>query len=449
MLVWPWGGVLGVHGGLTGNWCILARSVRQRQNSESRYILLARWFHADIGSTPSTAAQVTIEDVHLLSEEQKTKALGADRLLRLQLDQTLIETYEGIPQATLSHAIRFRDFASLFDAGDRSHEANLFRLGHTLFDEIDLRLPSDASQELIDKILSVRRKLSLSKWLENAVAPSVDSDLLKNGENRPAKLFSLLSGNSVARAVDMALEGNDMRLASLISQVGRTGEFREETLRQLDDWAKFHADSVISVEYRRIYALLAGITDISIGNKSRGSDASPDVLISKDLDWKRAFGLRLWYACPFETSISDVFAEYDGSLKHPNPPATPLPPYLESAKSSNWNTPTRPTDVLYNLIRLYSDTTISLEQVLSARDSSSSPTDLRLPWHLYQLVSRVLQKRDFLDRDDEGYSAQANRLTQAYASQLEQTGQWTYAAFILLHLETVEGCVLMLAFRLV
>lgn len=394
---------------------------------------------AHLCSKPATAAEVTIEDVSLLSEEVRAEASKAERLLRLHLDQTMIETYEGIPQASLSPSIRFHDFAALFDAGDRSHEATLFRLGQALFDEIDLRLPADSSPELVHNILAIRRKIALSKWLENAVAPSVDSDLLKNGENRPAKLFSLLSGNSVSRAVDMALEGDDMRLASLMSQIGRTGEFREEIQRQLDDWSKYHADSVISVEYRRIYALLAGITDISVGNKSRGSDSSPDVLISKDLDWKRAFGLRLWYACPFETSISNVFSDFNESLNHPNPPATPLPPYLEITQSSRWNTPTRPTDVLYNLIRLYSDTTISLEQVLSARDSSSSPTDLRLPWHLYQLLSRVLQKRDFLDRDEEGYSAQADRLTQAYASQLEQTGQWTYAAFVLLHLETVEG----------
>lgn len=394
---------------------------------------------ADDHSVPPTSAQVIIEDVSLLSEEVKIETLRSQRILRLHLDQTTIEIYDGIPQATLSPSIRFHDFATLFDAGDRSYEAKVFRLGQALFDEIDLRLPINSKDSLVDTILSIRRKLALSKWLENAVAPSVDSDLLKNGENRPAKVFSLLSGHSVARAVDMALEGNDMRLASLISQIGRTGGFREEISRQLDDWAKYHADAVISVEYRRIYALIAGITDISPGNKSRGSDSSPDVLISQDLDWKRAFGLRLWYACSFETTISEVFQDFDESLNAPHPPAKHLPPYLEINKSSRWNLPTKPTDVLYNLIRLYSDTAVSLEQVLSARDSSSSPTDLRLPWHLYQLLSRVLQKRDFLDRDEEGYSAQADRLTQAYASQLEQTGQWTYAVFVLLHLETIEG----------
>jgi nuclear pore complex protein Nup98-Nup96 len=268
----------------------------------------------------------------------------------------------------------------------------------------------------------------------------VDSDLLKNGENRPAKLFTLLSGNKVARAVDMALEGNDMRLASLISQAGRDGDFREELLRQLSDWSKYNANPLIATEYRRLYALLAGIMDVSSGGKSSGADSSPDVSISKDLDWKRAFGMRLWYGCPFESSIRDVFDEFTAALNSPYSPAEPLPPYLESgSKSDKWNLPTQPTDIIYNLIRLYSDATVPLDQVLAARNCSASPTDSRLPWHLYLILSRVMQKRDYLDRDEDGYSAQADRVTQGYAAQLEQSGQWTLAAFVLLHLETVEG----------
>lgn len=386
-------------------------------------------------STPSSAAEVVIENVALLSDTE-TEAGRAERLLRLHLDQSTVSTLDGIPQATLSTSIRFRDFASVFDTGDRSNEANIFRLGQALFDEIDLSLPPDSPDELVERILQLRRKLALSKWLENAVAPTVDSDLLKNGENRPAKLFTLLSGNKVARAVDMALEGNDMRLASLISQAGRTGDFRAEMLRQLDDWNKYNANPLISAEYRRIYALLAGIMDVSPGKDSTS------VIISKDLDWKRAFGLRLWYGCSFESTISEIFDEFTGALDTPHPPAEPLPPFLESdnEKSKNrWNIPTQPTDILYNLIRVYSDATVSLDQVLSARNCSSSPTDLRSPWHLYLVLSRVMQKRDYIDRDQDGYSAQADRLTQGYAAQLEQSGQWTLAAFVLLHLETIEG----------
>jgi nuclear pore complex protein Nup98-Nup96 len=386
-----------------------------------------------LSSTPSSGAQVVIENVDLLSDTESESG-RAKRLLRLHLDQTTISTVDGIPQATLSTSIRFRDFASVFDTGDRSHEANIFRLGQALFDEIDLSLPPDSPDELVERILQLRRKLALSKWLENAVAPTVDSDLLKNGENRPAKLFALLSGNKVARAVDMALEGNDMRLASLISQAGRTGDFRDEMLRQLDDWNKYNANSLISGEYRRIYALLAGIMDVSPGKDS------DSIVISKNLDWKRAFGLRLWYGCPFESNIREIFDEFTGALDSPHPPAEPLPPFLESPSDTDrWNIPTQPTDILYNLIRVYSDATVSLDQVLAARNCSPSPTDLRLPWHLYLTLSRVMQKRDYIDRDEQGYSAQADRLTQGYAAQLEQSGQWTYAAFVLLHLETSEG----------
>jgi nuclear pore complex protein Nup98-Nup96 len=387
-----------------------------------------------ISSAPSSAAEVVIENVALLTEDTETESSRAERLLRLHIDHSTIQTFDGIPQATLSTSIRFRDFASVFDTGDRSHEANIFRLGQALFDEIDLLLPPNSPDELVERISQLRRKLALSKWLENAVAPSVDSDLLKNGENRPGKVFSLLSGNKVARAVDMALEGNDMRLASLISQAGRTGEFRDEMLRQLEDWNKYDANPLVASEYRRLYALLAGIMDISPGK------SGDKVLISKDLDWKRAFGLYLWFGCPFESSITEVFDEFTAALNSPHPPSEPLPPFLELPKGTNkWNLPTQPTDILYQLIRVFSDNTVSLDQVLSPRNCSASPTDLRLPWHLYLMLSRVMQKRDWIDRDDEGFSSQADRVTQGYAAQLEQGGQWTFAAFVLLHLETIEG----------
>lgn len=385
-----------------------------------------------IYSKPSSAAQVVIENVALLTEDTETESSRAERLLRLHLDHSSIRTIDGIPQATLSTSVRFRDLASVFDTGDRSHEATIFRLGQALFDEIDLLLPPNSPDELVERISQLRRKLALSKWLENAVAPSVDSDLLKNGENRAAKVFTLLSGNKVARAVDMALEGNDMRLASLISQAGRTGEFRDEMLRQLSDWNKYDANPLIAVEYRRLYALLAGIMDIS-------TSKSGDILISKGLDWKRAFGLYLWFGCPFESTITDVFDEFTSALNSSHPPAEPLPPFLENKFNSKWNLPTTPTDIIYQLIRIFSDETVSLDQILNPRNCSASPTDLRLPWHLYMVLSRVMMKRDFVDRDEAGYSGEADKVTQGYAVQLELGGQWTLAAFVLLHLETIEG----------
>ncbi|WVW83374.1 hypothetical protein I302_105393 [Kwoniella bestiolae CBS 10118] len=396
--------------------------------------------NATITTDPN--AIINIETVETLAEDAKTENTKAQRLLSLHFEHTLVETLDGVPYAAIDSAIRFRDFAARFDAGDRSHEASIFRLGVALFDELDLKVPADSPEELVERVASIRRKLALSKWLEDAVSPSVDSDLIKNGEDRPAKVFTYLSGHQVERAVQSALDGGDMRLATLISQAGGEEIFREELMKQLEDWSKYKANPLIAKGYRKLYALLAGITDISPGDSSKGSDGCPDVLIAEGLDWKRSLGLHMWYGNRFEDTISDVVSSYTSALESSCPPAKPLPNYLENPSSGSirkWNSTYEPTDILFNLIKLYSDVTISLDQVFKSRDTSPSPFDVRLSWHLYLLLSRVLEKRDFEDREEEGYSASADGLTQGYASLLEGNGEWTKAAFVLLHLETNEG----------
>ncbi|GMK55427.1 hypothetical protein CspeluHIS016_0204830 [Cutaneotrichosporon spelunceum] len=390
----------------------------------------------------SPDAVVYMQQVDLLAEPRAAEQARADRLLSLLLEYTEVDVNDdNVPVAVTNTAIRFRDFAKLFDGGDRSHEANLWRLGQALFDEIDLRLPPSTPEEVRNRVAEIRRKLALSKWLEDAVAPAMDADLAKAGDDRAAKVFALLTGNRVDRAMQSAMDGNDLRLATLVSQAGSSDEFRAEVRRQLDDWTKYKSNSLIGYTYRKIYALLAGIPDVSAGNPERGADHAPDVIVNENLDWKRAFGLYLWHGCPAELGVADVLEQYTEALSSSYPPSKPLPPYLEQPDSNNrWEMPTEPTDVLYNLIRMYADRTIALEDVVTSRDCGASPTDVRLPWHISFLLSQALQRRDFADReeaDESGtrYSATANRLTESYAAQLEEEGQWTWAAYVLLHLE--------------
>lgn len=365
--------------------------------------------------------------------------------MSLLLEYTEVDLVDNVPEAVTNTDIRFRDFAKLFDSDDRSHEANLWRLGQALFDEIDLKLPEGTPEQVRDHVAGTRRKLALSKWLEDAVAPAMDADLAKAGDDRPAKVFALLTGNRPDRAMQSAMDGNDLRLATLVSQAGSSDEFRAEVRRQLDDWTKYKSNSLIGYTYRKIYALLAGIPDVSEGNPERGADHAPDVLVAENLDWKRAFGLYLWHGCPFEFSVADVLESYTAALSSAHPPAKPLPPYLENSEASNrWELPTEPTDVLFNMIKMYADLTIPLDDVVTARDCGASPTDVRLPWHISFLLSQALQKRDFADReeaDESGtrYSATANGMTESYAAQLEESGQWTWAAYVLLHLEYPEA----------
>ncbi|ORX39687.1 nuclear protein 96-domain-containing protein [Kockovaella imperatae] len=381
---------------------------------------------------------LTIETVPLLAEPDTLESRESIRLLQVQLDKSQIDIDDGVPVSTFDSSTRFRDLARLFDRGDTSHGALVWRLGVALFDEIDLHLSADCKDDFVHRISEIRRKLALSKWLEDAVAPSVDRDLL-TADKGPEEVFTLLSGHQLERSVQSALDNGDMRLATLISQIGSSDSFRAEIERQLGDWSKYKASALISGAYRRLYALLAGTVDVLPGDKSRGVDGCPDVLVSDRLDWKRAFGLRLWYGNPFEDTIGDVFHAYRTQLHRAHPPAKPLPPYLETTTDSrSWKMATEPVDVLFGLINLFADVGVSLDQVLRSRDCTSSPFDARIQWHLYMLLAQALKKRDFEDRDG-GYSATADTITTAYATQLEGLGLWTWSAFILLHLETAEG----------
>ena len=95
--------------------------------------------------------------------------------------------------AISSDPLNFASFAPLFPSTDTSGLAPIFRLGSALFDPIDLhfnRSTNTTDRTLItpdirNRVQMLRRKKALSKWLEEVVKPSVDSDLRTqaNGSN--------------------------------------------------------------------------------------------------------------------------------------------------------------------------------------------------------------------------------------------------------------------------
>jgi hypothetical protein len=67
----------------------------------------------------------------------------------------------------------------------------------------------------------------------------------------------------------------------------------------------------IDENLRKIYALLGGIVDILEGSNGTGVERCPDLPVSQKLDWKRVFGLHLWFGRPMDASIAEVFDAYD------------------------------------------------------------------------------------------------------------------------------------------
>jgi nuclear pore complex protein Nup98-Nup96 len=382
-----------------------------------------------------------------------------DRLLQHHLSNTRLEPdAEGIPLATPSPSLNFASMVSLYLPSDHSFEASLFRLGHALFDDMDLQLADSVSQEVKSRVEGLRRKTALSAWLEEAVSSAVEADIRDNFTASAASTsFAYLTGNQVEKACEAAMDGGNANLATLIAQSGGDALFRADLQEQLRVWRDQKVDVHMDEHVRKLYALLSGIVDVLEGSSGKGIERCPDINVADGLDWKRAFGLYLWHGMPLDASIAQAFEVYDEmSRDAPGQMAPPQPWYIEQppAVPSPWNlSPTSlPSDALYSIIRLFADPSCSLSDILNPLSFGPSPADCSLPWHLYIIFSRCLRSRDFADRGDpgqqndeadgdtiEGHSPSADLLASSYAHQLEQQGMLQQAVFVLLHIEGSAG----------
>jgi len=373
---------------------------------------------------------------------------------------------DGIPFANPSSDLRFSSFVSLFSPTDRSYKASLFRLGHALFDDMDLRLGDSISIDIRNQIASIRRKATLSAWLEEAVIPAVESELKENTATTTgsaAAAYKLLTGNQVEKACERAMDEKNMKLATLIAQGGGDSEFKEDLRDQLRIWREDRIDVHIDESIRKVYALLAGIVDVVEGSKGTGLERCSDIDLLKGLDWKRTFGFHLWFSEPLEATIGQVFQSYNRLWKEsPSRVTPPLPSYIESPTPTPplpLHSATPPPDALFSLIRLYAEPACSLSRILMPLSFGPAPLDYSLPWHLYILLSRCIRVRDFSDRSDpgvdldiiesqgggaprvEGHSPSADLLASSFAFQLEGLGMIQEALFVLLHIEGSVGSV--------
>ncbi|BGP27762.1 nucleoporin nup189 [Rhodotorula toruloides] len=416
---------------------------------------------------------VTIERINSLSNSPD--ASSALRLLELQLAQTDIyepETPYSAPQAVPSSSLRFGDFVDLFTSdasGTTLDEAELFKLGQCLFDEIsDLDLPEIGDDgEPVDPayrayVLSIRRRALLSSWLSRAASSSASQ--LATSSSPLDRIFHHLSTHNVSAACDVALESHNLHLATLLSQLGSTVDdsFKEDLYLQLQKWREYGVDEFVEKGYRRIVEVMSGNLGVSEGRAQKGGDAAVEEMhVLEGLSWKAAVGMWLWYGILDDSAagsdegasvVANALRRYEEAYVSDSRVSAPLPSHISSASGA----PTPGTlDPTYHLLQLFSSPTHSLELALSPLNFGPAKMDYRLPWHLYVLFSRVLRRRDFEDRlevdlgsDDvmgedgedakEGNSVTADRVTESYAAQLESLGKWEWGAFVLLHLELEE-----------
>ncbi|EMD35444.1 hypothetical protein CERSUDRAFT_106804 [Gelatoporia subvermispora B] len=411
-------------------------------------------------TTSANSSVIKKTVVPLVSGSMDEVSETAGKLLSHHLKCTRIEPdADDVPCAIPSSDLTFSTFLPYFPPSDHTFEADLFRLGRALFDGIPLRLPVSTSVDIQNHVAQLRRKAALSKWLKNAVAASVDAQLRDDPSTDWAGVvFTHLTGYQIEKACEAAMDGGNFKIASLMSQIPGDAEFREDVKAQLRIWHDERVDLHIGDNIRKIYSLLSGNVHIQSGSKGSGLEQCRDVNVAGGLDWKRAFGLHLWYGEPMDAPVIDAFHSYEKVWASPSTSSSisaPSPLRSASEHSVVWKAPAGMiSDGLYSLIRLFVDPACSLSQVLTPWSFSASPVDYSLSWHLYIILSRCLRIRDFADRgmpphpDDnmdagesqvEGHSPSADLLANSYAMQLEQAGMIQEAAFVLLHIEGSAG----------
>ncbi|KAG9231097.1 putative nucleoporin [Amylocarpus encephaloides] len=355
-------------------------------------------------------------------------------MLRKQKNMTSIEILGGVPFASLPKRFLLSDFCDDRPARDTvaTHENLVWTLGSILWDE--LMVPDPLKDvEMIEERL---RKDNLSIFWQKMVDASSSQHvaLAKSCEERA---IAALTGHRIPDACGHLLKGKNFHLATLVALIGGKDSVRKDIRAQLQEWQKSKVLSEFSQPIRALYELLAGNVCICDGSKGvSGEDRLESFSISKrfGLNWRQAFGLRLWYGCHADEPIEAAVVKFAEDLANDRETTKPQAWYVEEKIPALWEDPGREVheDLLFGLLKLHTFHDTSLEEILTPSNSRLSPLDFRLSWQLSQVLtsaSIIEYKSDY----------KADELTLSFASQLVNESSWLEAIFVLLHLSSADA----------
>lgn len=293
---------------------------------------------------------------------------------------SVIDMQDDVPKAHLPSTFAFRDLETALAEGRRDlsthEEQTMWSLAQILFESQDPDVDENAT----------RKRLFAQLW-KSVVTPSA----LNHGEKaetKEEKALAHLSNFEVWGATEALLDGNDSRLATAIAQIGGDADFRSAVKQQIDHWRETNDLSEIPARIRALYELLAGNTCISQGTGGKGPENEAETFnISKKfgLDWRRAFGLRLWYGILSEEPLSAAINSYEADLKSGREVIPPVPAFAE--KSALVDGVDSRQDILFGLMKIYTTKTIDIPAVLSPENTSGDPLNTMLSFQLMQALS--------------------------------------------------------------
>ncbi|KAL9614351.1 MAG: hypothetical protein Q9167_001154 [Letrouitia subvulpina] len=354
--------------------------------------------------------------------------------LTKQKDCTKILVDRGVPYAA-PQSIPMKD-VSLAVSPNASAEKLIWELASILFDDLNSDAYGTIPQgERASYEFRIRKDNLSTFWA--SLCTNASEEAVKSAPSAEERAIGFLSANQMTMACQALIEGRDFRLATLIAQLPADEVMCDIMTQQIGAWRELKVLSEITDPIRTLYSFCAGNVSICEGYKAEKvelEDKAKTFAISSrfDLDWRRAFGLRLWYGTRAEEPVESAVQKFYNDIQN-DEPKKPVPLFTISKSAIPWQNddPSKHQDILWGLLKLYAASKGvlglgSIAAMVMPNNMGANSMDFRLSFQLYQaLCLRFPQAHDVL---------KADQLTWDFATQLESAGEWLWASFALLHL---------------
>ena len=327
----------------------------------------------------------------------------------------------------------FQNIASLVQPPSQ-YEQSVWELASILFDDQNSEAYGVPGSHKAAYEHRIRKDRLIHFWKRQCQETAMRA--VSAAPNAEERAIAHLSANNIVEACDALVQGKDFRLATLVAQIGGDQIMRDDMTAQIAKWRELNVLSEITEPLRALYSLLAGDTCVCEGKKGPSEDRAKTFVISErfDLDWKRAFGLRLFYSILAEDPIEAAVVNFEHDLRS-DEGKKPVPWFVEKNTGALWDDTkaAQREDILWGLLKIFAASrsalpTNSLAGILAPENITGNPIDARLSFQLYHAITAR-----FPALSD---PSKADYLAQTFAVQLDSAGEWYWSLFSLLHLSS-------------
>lgn len=329
-------------------------------------------------------------------------------------------------------------------------ERQTWTLCNILFnDELQDDISAGVPPHLRAQYKSRIKKDRLSRLWEIIIRETTSTDIA-NIPNPEERAVAYLCSHRIEEACQCLIESRNYHLATLVSHIARDRNVQTELKAQVDSWYESKSISEMTEPIRALWELLAGncLRSEGVTSQTFVEDRASRFYFSHrfNLDWIRAFGLRLWYGItdtePIELAVEKFFTD----VMHNEEPAYPNTPFaVRSAVGSNKERfqSLSLDSPLWSILKIYarsvSGPTSPVSQVNVPQDIqppavSGDILSNRLSFQLLHYFSSIPNMHAAISIDTKS----ADQLISNFAFELSTSHQFPPAIFLLLHLHSSE-----------